>query len=40
MPGLLDGCSEYSSCAKYVLKRQKSIISEAASISAWNAVFD
>ena len=40
MPCELIGCSAYSSSAKNGLKRQKSISSEAASISAWNTVFD
>src|SRR5690349_8695159 len=39
-PGLLIGCSEYSSSANAALKRQKSIISHAESISAWKTVFD
>src|SRR6478736_4457441 len=37
---LLSGCSDSSSCANATLKRQKSTSSDAASISAWNAVFD
>ena len=41
MPGLLAiGCSARICRAKWTLKRQKSISSQAASISAWNAVFD
>src|SRR6478735_836385 len=41
MPGLLAiGCSARIWRAKWTLKRQKSISSHAASISAWNAVFD
>src|SRR4030095_3831019 len=37
---LLSGCSDSSSCANATLNRQKSTSSDAASISAWNAVFD
>jgi hypothetical protein len=40
IPGPDFGCIRYSSCANDALKRQKSIISHAASISAWCAVFD
>ncbi len=39
-PGELIGCSASSDCAKNGLKRQKSISSQAESISAWCAVFD
>src|SRR4051794_9630214 len=35
-----NGCSSYTHVMKYGLKRQKSISSHAASISAWWAVFD
>src|SRR5207302_6926493 len=34
------GCSSYSRAAYSTLKRQKSAISQAASISAWCTVFD
>ena len=41
MPGLLAiGCSARICRAKWTLNRQKSISSQAASISAWNAVLD
>ncbi len=37
---LAGGCSERICSAKWTLNRQKSISSQAASISAWYAVFD
>ena len=41
MPGLFAiGCSARICRAKWTLNRQKSISSQAASISAWNAVLD
>src|SRR5215218_8467541 len=40
VPGTETGCSSYTRSMYAGLKRQKSISSQAASISAWWAVFD
>src|SRR5919201_6415079 len=39
-PGEENGCSSYMRVMNHGLKRQKSVSSQAASISAWCAVFD